>query len=172
MNTTTLIRSSLIAFVGVVGLLATGCSTAKRSAPEAIPVVNMNLDREDYEIMGDVEETSEVTSYFNIVHIVDNDPSKMIIFGFRTFEDQYEDVPSQGIIADTIYWLGERFSGGSPTERANYTALTAAEAKGADVVVPKRVHRTMRGFSPIYKVETATVKGKALRLREDGKIQR
>ncbi len=172
MNTSTLLRASLLACVGALGLLAAGCSTAKRSAPNAVPVVNMNLDRKDYEVMGDVEETSEVTSYLNIVHIVDNDPQKMIIFGFRTFEDQYEEVPSQGIVADALAWAGEIFSGGSPTERANYTALTAAEAKGADIVVPKRVQRTMRGFSPFYTVETATVKGKALRLKEDSKIQR
>ena len=30
----------------------------------------------------------------------------------------------------------------------------------------------MRGFSPFYKVKTATVKGNALRLKGDGKIQR
>lgn len=172
MNTSTLLRASLLALVGALGLLATGCNTAKRSAPNAVPVVNMNLNRADYEIMGDVEETSEVTSYLNIVHVIDNDPEKMIIFGIRTFEDQYEDVQPTGVVDAAVMWVGELFSGGSPVERANYTALTAAEAKGADVVVPKRVQSTLRGFKPFYAVRTATVKGKALRLKEDGKLQR
>lgn len=149
-----------------VGLLSAGCNTALRSAPDATPLINMNLDRADYEIMGDVEETSEVTSYCGLVHIIDNDPSKMIIFGYRTFEDQYEEV-SEGVFSDMFAAIGHFFGGGDPVERANYTALTAAEAKGADLVIPKRVLRTVRGFGIFYSVESATVKGKAIRIKEE-----
>lgn len=165
------IRLALAGLGLCVTLLGAGCSTALRSAPDATPLINMNLNRSDYEIMGDVEETSEVTSYCGLVHIVDNDPSKMIIFGYRTFEDQYEEV-SNGAFADTFAAIRHFFSGGDPVERANYTALTAAEAKGADLIIPKRIQRTTRGFGIFYSVETATVKGKAIRIKEEGGLNK
>lgn len=154
--------------LGLVAL-GTGCNSAFRNAPQTLPVVSMNLDRADYEVLGDVEETSEVTSYCGLVHIIDNDPSKMIIFGYRTFEDQYEE-PVSSFWNDTIGACVRLFSGGSPVQRATYTALTAAEAQGADLVIPKRTQRSTRGFGFFYSVETATVKGKAVRLKADADV--
>lgn len=159
----------LTAAVLGLAIFGTGCSSAFRNAPNTLPVVSMNLDRTDYEVLGDVEETSEVTSYCGLVHIIDNDPSKMIIFGYRTFEDQYEE-PLSNFWNDTVGALGRFFSGGSPVERATYTALTAAEAQGADLIIPKRTQRSTRGFGIFYSVESATVKGKAVRLKADADV--
>lgn len=167
MKTKTLKNVLCMAGCALIAMTFVGCAGAQRSAPRAVPVVNMNFERGDYEIQKNVTASSEVTSYLNIVHVIDGDPSKMIIFGYRTFEDQYEEVPSQGVFADALAWIGEMFSGGSPLTRAGYKALTEAEANGADVMIPMRTQTTIRGFKPFYTVRTATVKGKAAVLKED-----
>lgn len=155
--------------LGIASLAAifSGCAGAQRSAPNAVPVLDMSLQRSDYILMENVEERSEVTSILNIVHVIDNDPEKMIIFGYRTFEDQYELTEADGVIDGALSWISELFSGGSPVARANYKALTAAETLGADVIVPKRVQTTITGFRPFFTVRTATVKGKAAQIKND-----
>lgn len=167
MNVQTMKKTLCLCGCALLAAAFTGCAGAMRSAPRAMPVVNMNFDREDYVIQKNVTASSEVTSYLNVVHIVDGDPSKMIIFGYRTFEDQYEDVPSQGALGDMLSWFSEVFSGGSPIDRASYKALTEAEANGADLVIPMRTQTTIAGFKPFYTVRTATVAGKAAVLKED-----
>ena len=41
-----------------------------------------------------------------------------------------------------------------------------------NILIPKRVLRTVRGFGIFYSVESATVKGKAIRIKEEAGLSK
>jgi len=140
-------------------LLLTGCAGVQRGAPATIPLLNVNLQRSDYEVLGPVEGASKRTSIaFGLVQIVEDD--KLIVCGIKSFEDQYAFRQADtGLINVLFGWM----LGVSADDRAYYKALAATP--DADAVVPKSWTKTVTGIPCIYTMEDVKFTGKAIKIK-------
>ena len=141
----------------------TGCASVQRGTPTAAATVNVNLARADYTVIGPVKGTSTLESYvLGAVKVIDGD--KMIILGFKTFEDQYALL--QDPVLPILQMLTLGMSGGPTAEdRAYYKALAATP--DADVVVPKSYTKQNSGVPLLATKTEVTFTGKALKLKAD-----
>jgi hypothetical protein len=131
-----------------VAVMMTGCASVMRSTPSAGLVINANMDRNDYEVLGNTSGKSKVSYFFfGAVQIVDED--KLRILGFSTFEDQFAFVNRPGIV--------------TAMDRAYYKALAATP--DADAVAPKAFIMTTTGIPFIWGTQEVTYTGKAIKYK-------
>lgn len=158
-------RILLTALLAAGGMcFMTGCQSTNRGTPWVGSDLNFDLKRDEYRVMKTVQGISTEDSYFfGFVRVIDDDPGKLAILGFKTFDDQYIQ-PHNPTLFDAINAL---IFGGSagPVDRAYFKAL--AEVPDADFVVPRAYEMKTSGVRFIASRTTASVKGKALQLKPD-----
>lgn len=135
-------------------VLAGGCASVQRSTPTAPGLVNINLEKGDFTMLGTVKGTSTVKSYFlGFVQVIDGDKTKILCF--KSFEDQYSIQPGGfGFLAPV-----------SVADRAYYKALAATP--DADAVIPKAFVKQTSGFPLFWFEESVTFSGKALKYKSE-----
>jgi len=147
--------------ITVAGLIS-GCASVQRGTPSTGSQINVNLDREDYTILGTTKGTSTVQSYLGgLVQIIDND--KVVVLGIKGFEDQYAYYRApQPTLLSKIFGGAGRIT---PEDRAYYKALAATP--DADVVMHKSMTK-QQSIIPVFRTETTvTFTGKALKYKVD-----
>jgi uncharacterized protein YceK len=147
-----LIVSSLM--IAAVSVLMSGCASVQRVTPQAPGMVNINLEKGDFTMLGSVKGSSTVKSYvFGIVQVVDGTKTR-ILWVFKDYEDQYS------------YQNPGGFNFGiSVEDRAYYKALAATP--DADAVIPKSLVMQTSGFPLICEEVEATFSGKALKYKSE-----
>jgi uncharacterized protein YceK len=147
---------SLLA-MATVSVLMSGCASVQRAMPSAPGMVNINLEKGDYTMLGTVKGSSTVKTYvFGVVQIVDGTKVR-VLWVFKDYEDQYSYQNPDG--------LGQMLGRVSVADRAYYKALAATP--DADVVIPKSLVKQTSGFPYIYEEEEATFSGKALKYKSE-----
>jgi hypothetical protein len=140
----------------LIMIAASGCGSARKQAPHmGFSSVSMEtkLERKDVVVMNTVEGTSTATNILFFITIVDGD--KLAVFGIPFFKDKYT-------YFDEESW---HLFGPSVVDRAYYKALEAAPE--ADSVFLKSSDSEAEGIPFIFRTETVTWKGKALKLKAD-----
>jgi hypothetical protein len=141
----------LITGMACIGIwtLASGCAGVYRATPAAGTVIQANMDKNDYEVLGTTEGKSTITSIlFGLVAVIDGD--KYRVLGIKFFEDQYAFADHSRLFVHA-------------DDRAYYKAL--AQTPDADVVARKSVLETKSGFPCIYTTKEVTFQGKALKFK-------
>jgi hypothetical protein len=134
----------------MAAVLVTGCSSVTRGTPNAGLVINANMDKNDYEVLGNTEGKSTKTSVLcGLVSVIDGD--KISVLGLKFFEDQY------------AFEEKARFGFVSVDDRAYYKALAATP--DADAVARKSLIRTESGIPCIWMSREATYSGKAVKYK-------
>jgi len=148
-----------------MAVLMAGCASVQRGAPVAPALINVNMNKGDYTVLGTVKGTSTVKSYLlGIVQVVDED--KVSFLGIKTWEDQYALLtPPDG--PQSLPIIGWFLGGGvSPSDRAYYKALAATP--DADAVAAKSwVKQNPASIPLLYSEETVTFTGKALKFKSE-----
>jgi hypothetical protein len=148
-----LIVSSLA--MATVAMLMSGCASVQRGIPSASGLVNINLEKGDYSMLGSVKGSSTLKSYFfGIVQIIDGNKSR-ILWVFKDYEDQYSFQDPGGLNILPV----------SVEDRAYYKALAATP--DADAVIPKAFIKQSSGFPFIYEEQEVTFTGKALKYKSE-----
>lgn len=145
---------SLLA-MATVSVLMSGCASVQRTTPVAPGLVNINLEKGDYTILGTVKGTSTIKSYFfGVVEVIDG--TKVKILCFKDFEDQYSFQNGDGGLFNFTV---------SVEDRAYYKALAATP--DADAVIPKAFVKQTSGFPLFYTEKEVTFSGKALKYKSE-----
>lgn len=132
-------------------LLMTGCSSVTRGAPNAGVSINANMDRNDYEVLGNTSGKSSMSSiFFGAIQIVDG--NKLRIVGIPLFEDQFAFSAKPGL-----------FSMVGSEDRAYYKALAATP--DADAVAQKAFIKTTSGIPYVWETQEVTYTGKAIKYK-------
>jgi hypothetical protein len=149
--------------LGALVLLTSGCASVQRGIPTAPAQISVNLERGDYTVLGSVKGTSTLQSYvFGLFRVVDGD--KVIVCGFKTFEDQYAFLQDPGMPILQLLTLG--LSGGPTAEdRAYYKALSATP--DADAIVPKAYVKQTSGIPLIASTREVSFTGKAIKFKTE-----
>lgn len=147
-----------------VAIAVSGCSSVQRATPTAPGLVNINLEKGDYTMLGSVKGSSTVVSYFfGVVQVIDGD--KVRVLGLRNFEDQYsfqtQPTGNNGL-GGMFYDLMKPIA---VEDRAYYKALAATP--DADAVIPKAFTKQKSGIPFICEEEEATFTGKALKYKSE-----
>ena len=145
----------LVVGCGLPWLLG-GCSTAQKTAPHmgvGDLEVQAQIKRDDLVVLDAVEGTSTTTIVaFGLVNVIDGD--KYQICGIKFFEDKF------------TYWKDDQWWP-EPENRAYYKALE--KQSDADAVMIKSFDRTQGGVPMLWETHSATVRGKAMKLKADTK---
>lgn len=143
--------------MAAVAVLMSGCASVQRATPVAPGLVNINLEKGDYTMLGTVKGTSTIKSYlFGVVEIIDG--TKVKILCFKDFEDQYSFQNGDDSIFSLLF-------GVSVEDRAYYKALAATP--DADAIIPKAFVKQTSGIPFIYAEKEVTFSGKALKYKSE-----
>lgn len=146
-------RKQLLYLVGVAVLL-TGCTSVFKRYPFSMINSNVSLEplkRDQYVILGDVEGRSEGGYLFGII------PIPFAVGGTKVVS---------GSLSEGIQAKMQAPGLGKIEQQALYNALESQP--DADGIIAVRVIKGQRVNLPfIYKQETVTIKGKAIKIKKD-----
>ena len=147
-----------LAGVGSVVLLLTNGCTSTRGTPSALPTINANMDKNDYQVGPATQGSTHVDSYLGgFVKILDQD--NVSVLGFPFYEVKTAGPQDE----KTFVGLFQEFMTGQAEARgrAYFKALEAAP--DADTIIPKSYIIKDRIIFPIiYSEYDVTFQGKAL----------
>jgi hypothetical protein len=146
-----------------VSMLFAGCAGARRGIPSAGVVINANMDRNDYEVLGTASGKSSVTYICGAIQYIDG--NKLSIFGINCFEDQYAFEQKKPTLLQMLFpalFIFDQIMV-SPEDRACYKAL--AGTPDADAIVEKSYIRTKTGLPPLWGTKEVTYTGKAIQYK-------
>jgi hypothetical protein len=148
--------------VGVaVAALTNGCTTATRGTAASLPVINANMDKNDYEVGPPTEGTSKVTSVLlGLVKVFDG--NKVKVLGIPFYEVQRA---SPGLFDVTITGFVRDWVNGSmeAKDRAYFKALETTP--DADTIVPKAYVTSYTGIPILFTSTEVTFQGKSLKYK-------
>ena len=143
--------------MATVSVLMSGCANVQRGTPATPGLVNINLERGDYSMLGSVKWSSTLKSYaFGAVQIIDGNKLR-ILWVFKGYEDQYSYLNPDG--------LSQLLGTVSVEDRAYYKALAATP--DADAIIPKSFVKQTSGIPFINEEEEVTFSGKALKYKSE-----
>lgn len=155
-----MVRLSRGVLMLALALAATGCAGSQKVMPSmrfGSMGIETNFDRDDVVVLDTVTGTSTTDRRFFFVSFVDGD--KVRVFGIPFFKDKYTfSEPGFPII-------GNLFPG--TADRAYYNALE--KTPDADFVLVKSFDHESSGIPWLWERETVTFRGKAMKVRADGK---
>ena len=152
-NKEEMMRTLVILFMAVVGLLAAGCNSISEELPLSRPQSVINYNRGDVTVKPAV--SGQCTKKWYCFGLVQKLDEHYIILGFSGYEVQ----KSNGIsILDEVI------------QRAHYKALQ--KAPDSDYLIYPRFTVSEGGFFPFYFRRTATVSGKPVIIKPDVALKR